>query len=66
MLRKNNFYILFQLLQSTIKEYHWPYEQSRGIKSVSREYSCDEEFLEEFDKGKILKYSHKKDLIRLG
>ena len=27
------------------------------IKSVSWEYSCDEEYLEEFDKGKILKYS---------
>ena len=26
------------------------------IKSVSWEYSCDEEYLEEFNKGKILKY----------
>ena len=27
------------------------------IKSVSLEYSCDEEYFEEFDKGKMLKYS---------
>ena len=27
------------------------------IRSVSWEYSCDEEHFEEFDKGKILKYS---------
>ena len=27
------------------------------IKSVSLEYSCDDEYLEEFDKGKVLEYS---------
>ena len=27
------------------------------IKSVSWEYSCDDEYLEEFDKGKVLEYS---------
>ena len=29
----------------------------KGIKSVSLEYSCDEEYLEEFNKGKNLGYS---------
>ena len=29
----------------------------RGIKSVSWEYSCDEEYVEDFDTGNILKYS---------
>ena len=31
------------------------------IKSVSWEYSCDEEYLEEFSKEKIIKYSHEID-----
>ena len=29
--------------------------KTRGIKSVSLEYSCDEEHSEEFNKGKVLK-----------
>ena len=28
-----------------------------GVKSISLEYSCDKEYLEEFDKGKNSKYS---------
>ena len=30
--------------------------QTYWIKSVSEEYTCDEEYLEEFNKGIILKY----------
>ena len=41
------------------------------IKSVSWKYSCDEEYLEEMNKGNVFKYSllltnsQEKDLIRL-
>ena len=31
--------------------------QTPWIKSVSCEYRCDDEYFEEFNKGKILKYS---------
>ena len=34
------------------------------IKSVSLEYSCYEGYLEEFNNGKMSKYSHEIDLIR--
>ena len=34
-----------------------PLNKSQRIKSLSWEYSCDEGYVKEFNKGKILKYS---------
>ena len=40
----------------TYNEYELSVRSQGRIKSVSWEYSCDEEYLEEFNKGKISKY----------